>query len=120
MKNGFPPERITTHTGYKKGTLIFRIAYALIRKVARELQKPLQLSMEENEEQLLELPSNWKTSYYLTKRKKECDDILSLRTQIYLFIENHNLKDIMSPEMQNEIDLIGDVLMTENKIKLDQ
>ena len=39
MKNQFPPERLTTHTGYKKGTLIYRIALAMLKKFSRELQR---------------------------------------------------------------------------------
>ena len=41
LKNQFPPERLTQHTGYKKGTLIYRISLALLKKFSRELQKAI-------------------------------------------------------------------------------
>ena len=39
LKGQFPPERITTFTGYKSDTLIHRVALALLKIVSRELKR---------------------------------------------------------------------------------
>ena len=64
----------------------------------------------------MELKDHWQASYYLSKRKTDCDDIVNLRTQIYHFCEENGLAKMMPAEMEHELDLIGEQLIADKKI----
>lgn len=47
----------------------------------------------------LELDSKWRESFHLCRRKNECDDLISLRCQIYKVFEQTRLASTLPLEL---------------------
>ena len=90
----------------------------MLMKVVKELQRQVrEQDSEDEEDKVLELDENWERTYHLSKCKTDCADMAALRTQLFLVCEEHRLSEMLPPEMQHEIDLIGEQLASEDKIE---
>lgn len=60
------------------------------------------------------LESKWRQSYFLARRKQDCDEIINLRSQIFKLSKEAKVVQTLPLELQYELDLISDFVKAQN------
>lgn len=59
------------------------------------------------------LEVKWRNTFYLKRRRYDCDDIINLRVQIYKVCEQNLISQELPDDLQHEIELIGDFIQSD-------
>ena len=121
MRGQFPADRIASISGFRKSSLLFKIAEALLIKVSKEFQRAIkeQIDKSNPSAEELKLSKNWRKSYHLKKLKQEYENLAGVRTEIFLYVQKHKICHFMPQDMQNEIKTISMTLQNERQAEFD-